>query len=123
MKTQNEKTLNVIKGKEIGIYNELRYWASNIIKYDNMIGDTLIDLISENSRNDYNKKLALDLIGNDRNPSKEEAIELTYEISRNKSFYIDLMGGYSDKCKHEAFDVLKEIYPRKSDSEIRSMIK
>ena len=123
MKTSNEKTVSVINGIDKGIYNEIKYWASNIIKYDNMIGDTLIELISENSNNDSNKKLALKLIDNDRNPNKEEAIELTYEISRNKSSYINLMGSYNDKCKDDAFDILKEIYPSKSDGEIILMIR
>lgn len=123
MKTSNEKTVNVINGSQKGIYNELKYWSSNIIKYDNMIGDTLIELISENSNNVSNKKLALELIDNDRNPNKEEAIELTYEISRSKSYYINLMGSYNAKCKDDAFDVLKEIYPSKSDSEIKAMIR
>ena len=123
MKTSNEKTVSVINGIDKGIYNEIKYWASNIIKYDNMIGDTLIELISENSNNDSNKKLALELIYNDRNPNKEEAIELTYEISRNKSSYINLMGSYNDKCKDDAFDILKEIYPSKSDGEIILMIR
>jgi len=123
MKTSNEKTVSVINGIDKGIYNEIKYWVSNIIKYDNMIGDTLIELISENSNNDSNKKLALELIDNDRNPNKEEAIELTYEISRNKSSYINLMGSYNDKCKDDAFDILKEIYPSKSDGEIILMIR
>ena len=122
MKTQNEKTIEVINSSERVIYYELKNWATNICN-NNLIGDTLIELISENSLNSNNKTIALNSIESDVNLTKEEAIELTYEISNNKTFYIDLMGSYNDKCKSDAFEVLRDIYPSKSDSEINAMIK
>ena len=83
-----------------------------------------MDIISEFSKNEINKAIAFRCSDNMIEPTKEEAIELTYEISQNKEFYLELLtGDYNDKCKSDAFEVLRDIYPSKSDSEINAMIK
>ena len=121
MTTQNEKTTAIINGNERGIYFQIKNWSYNV-KKDNLIGDTLLELIYENSTNVLNKNMALRLIDNDINPTKEDAIELTYEISRNKDFYLNLMINYNDKCKDDALDVLREIHPSKTDSELKLLM-
>lgn len=122
MKTSNEKTVTVINGTERGIYNELKFFLANERK-NNLIGDTLMTLISENAVSNENKIIAKKCIDNDTHPNKDEAIKLTYEISKNRNHYLSLMETYADVCRNDAFDVLKEMYPSKSDSEIKTMIR
>lgn len=122
MKTTNQKTEEVIKGSEKTIFMNIYYWTNNV-KRDDTIGDTLIELISKNGLSEINKSVALNCIDRDINPTKEEAIELTYEISKNVSSYLGFFEPYKDSCKNDAFDVLRDIYPNKTDEQLRQMIR
>lgn len=121
MKTQNETTTEIIKSEKRTIYNHIKNQKTNQIKYDNLTGNTLIELIADNATGEISE------IGNKYkfasiDPTKDEAIAMTYEISNNQSKYLEAMNSHADECRNDALEVLREIYPTKGDAELKKMI-
>jgi hypothetical protein len=119
MKSENKKLAEILESKK-GIF-ELIINAKSNQKRDNLMGDTLIELIAEIANANISKIAKAELNSN-FNPSIEIAETLFKEISDNIYDYKVALSLYNEDCKDDAFDVLKEIYPNKSDAELRNLM-
>ena len=121
MKTENAKLSEILESRNLHGLSELIFNAKSNVKRDNMMGETIIELIAENE-NSKVYKLAKKCEVSNSNPSKSDTEILFKEIADNIEYYRDALNNYSEICKDDALDVLRDIYPNKSDIELRLLI-
>jgi len=121
MKTQNEKTSEIIKSGKGNIFNHIKMQYTNQCQNDNLTGNTLIELISNNATGIV-KEIAGMYVMSNLNPTKSEASLMSCEIDNNKTKYLEAMASHTDECRNAALEVLRDIYPAKCDSELKQMI-